>query len=365
MFVNKGEQSKQTIRRIGSCVVIIPAHNEESGITDTLNNIKQELGENDRMVVIADNCSDNTASICRELGVEVLERFNKEHVGKGFALQHGVDYVKENYPETQTIVVMDADCLFEKGAFSRIVSKSQALDSVVQGKYLMLSPNQNNIKLNIAEFTWMIKNWVRPVGQKMLGIGCHIQGSGMAFPLRVLKAHSLASSSIVEDLELGLNLTKAKEEVFFFDEPSVYSYFPENEVGLETQRKRWEHGHMAIVLKMPKVILKAIFKLNLPLALKALDAAIPPTVLWLATSILVIIISLVASYWLGFGLFFISSLITLTMLGLLFLIWVKLGTKILPARQLSGALNFVLSKFGVYKSFIKNREKEWKRTNRD
>jgi cellulose synthase/poly-beta-1,6-N-acetylglucosamine synthase-like glycosyltransferase len=87
VFVNKGEQSKQAIRRIGSCVVIIPAHNDESGITDTLNNIKQELGENDRMVVIADNCSDNTASICLEFGVEVLERFNKEHVGKGFALQ--------------------------------------------------------------------------------------------------------------------------------------------------------------------------------------------------------------------------------------------------------------------------------------
>ncbi len=48
-----------------SCVILIPAHNEELGIESTLTSLQPELGINDSILVIADNCTDNTAEIVR------------------------------------------------------------------------------------------------------------------------------------------------------------------------------------------------------------------------------------------------------------------------------------------------------------
>jgi hypothetical protein len=53
---------------------------------------------------------------------------------------------------------------------------------------------------------------------------------------------------------------------------------------------------------------------------------------------------------------FISSLI---------LCWYTFGQKILTTAQLKGLLPFILSKIGVYRSFVFNRERTWVRTKRD
>ena len=184
------------------CVVLIPAHNEELGIAKTIMSARKEVKEGDLILVVADNCSDSTAAVSRDAGAICIERTNLELVGKGHALQYGIDYLTENDVEFATVVVMDADCLFGEGSLHALLNASQTKNCVAQALYLMRSPNKSNIKLNISEFTWLIKNWVRPLGQKRLGISCHLQGSGMAFPKSVLNQYSLASSSIVEDLSL-------------------------------------------------------------------------------------------------------------------------------------------------------------------
>src|SRR5690348_7523214 len=65
--------------------VLVPAHNESAVISRTLANIKQQLRGADRCVVVADNCTDNTASLAREAGAEVVERHNEVQIGKGYA----------------------------------------------------------------------------------------------------------------------------------------------------------------------------------------------------------------------------------------------------------------------------------------
>ena len=68
--------------------LMIPAHNEEMVLGDLLENLKllkypKELYD---VYVIADNCTDGTAELARSHGVYVLERFNKELGGKGYAM---------------------------------------------------------------------------------------------------------------------------------------------------------------------------------------------------------------------------------------------------------------------------------------
>lgn len=45
--------------------VLVPAHNEEISIASTLEQITPALKQQDDLVVVADNCSDRTASIVR------------------------------------------------------------------------------------------------------------------------------------------------------------------------------------------------------------------------------------------------------------------------------------------------------------
>jgi len=70
--------------------LIVPAHNEAAGIQRTVANLRQldwPAGRF-RVVVIADNCTDETARMAREAGALVLERHDLSNRGKGYALAH-------------------------------------------------------------------------------------------------------------------------------------------------------------------------------------------------------------------------------------------------------------------------------------
>lgn len=349
----------------GRCAILVPAHNEQAGIEKTIASAKAQMQEGDIILVVADNCSDDTATVSRSAGALCIERQNKEFVGKGHALQYGIDHIKSLDEQFDTVVVMDADCLFAENSLDRLLHASIKQDCVAQALYLMKSPNKDNIKLNISEFTWLIKNWVRPLGQKKLGISCHLQGSGMAFPMRVLNNYSLASSSIVEDLELGLNIVKGGDKIAFVENAVVNSYFPENEEGLDIQRKRWEHGHLSVVANMPKTMFNALLKLNFKLFFQALDAAIPPTIMWIAVLVLTWVTTFVFGIFYGFQWTLMYTLILWLLATSLFLCWYFYATAILSVSQLKGLVPFILGKFSVYRSFVSNREKTWVRTKRD
>ena len=83
-------------RRIG---VLVPAHNESAGLLDTLEDIKAQLRSGDRILVVADNCTDDTAAIARTAGAEVTERHDPAKIGKGYALDWGLQHLSADPPE--------------------------------------------------------------------------------------------------------------------------------------------------------------------------------------------------------------------------------------------------------------------------
>src|ERR1051326_3854728 len=60
----------------GKIAVLIPAHDEAQSIVSTISRILPQLGASDRLIVIADNCTDDTARIAKEAGATVIERFD-------------------------------------------------------------------------------------------------------------------------------------------------------------------------------------------------------------------------------------------------------------------------------------------------
>src|SRR5712675_673729 len=92
----------------GTVAVLIPAHDEAKGILATLNDIKPQLRLSDRLLVVADNCTDDTAAIAASTGAEVTVRSDLTKIGKGYALDWGLTHLASTPPDI--VIMIDADC---------------------------------------------------------------------------------------------------------------------------------------------------------------------------------------------------------------------------------------------------------------
>ncbi|MEG8019057.1 glycosyltransferase family 2 protein [Sphingomonas sp. LR55] len=97
--------------------VVVPAHDEATVIAATIRSLRAQLRPDDRLLVVADNCTDDTAAIARSEGAMVTERFDAERRGKGYALEWGVRH--DLARATAVTIVVDADCLVSPGGWRR------------------------------------------------------------------------------------------------------------------------------------------------------------------------------------------------------------------------------------------------------
>lgn len=348
-----------------SVAVIVPAHNEALGLSNTLRSILPQLQAQDRLVLVADNCTDNTAAVAREFGVVVLERFHEIKRGKGFALDYGMQYLKDSPPEV--VMIIDADCEISQHLIGELAVQCLKLQRPIQANYQMRFPTRGGIKQQIMEFAWLVKNTVRPMGYQWLGLPCQLMGTGMAFTWADLSQADLANGHLVEDMKLGLDLASVGRAPYFCDKVSVKSYFPTTKQGLATQRMRWEHGHLGLIMQeFPSYMPKAIMQGNGMLFAQLMDLAVPPLALlltltlglwglallltWLSASLLPIAVMTIALCLLGFG---------------ILIAWYWFARSIISINTLLLAPWVLLMKVPLYLKFIVRRQVDWVRSKRD
>jgi cellulose synthase/poly-beta-1,6-N-acetylglucosamine synthase-like glycosyltransferase len=237
----------------------------------------------------------------------------------------------------------------------------------VQALYLMTAPAGPTINHQVAEFAWRLKNWVRPLGLKAMGLPCQLMGTGMAFPWPIIRSADLSSGFIVEDLKLGLELATAGHPPMFCPSAVVTSTFPTSAEGAETQRHRWEQGHIALILnKSPALLLSATRALNKDLLAQTLDLMVPPmSLLALLLTVMVFVAAIatlanVPLYPLAIGL--VSSLL---MAAATILAWFEHGRDILPAKSFALIGQYGLAKLKLYQAVLLGRRiSRWIRTDR-
>ena len=176
--------------------VLVPAHNEALAIASTLQTLLPQLRSEDRLLVIADNCSDDTAAVAAAAGAQVIERHDPQQRGKGFALDFGVRQLSQRPP--QVLIIVDADCEVASGCIQRLASLCAARGRPIQGRYRMNLPAAAGALRRIAQFAWLVRNEVRPRGLARVGLPCQLMGSGMAFPWHMVAGGRLASGHLVE-----------------------------------------------------------------------------------------------------------------------------------------------------------------------
>jgi cellulose synthase/poly-beta-1,6-N-acetylglucosamine synthase-like glycosyltransferase len=345
--------------------VLIPAHDESLVITETIKIIQQQLTERDRLVVVADNCSDDTAELASECGAEVIRRSDPVRRGKGYALAFGIEHLAQRPPEV--VVLMDADTHPQSGALDRLARMTGKVGRPTQAIYILDPPVNPRPRDLVSCFAFVIKNGVRPLGLARLGFPVPITGTGIGLPWLLAKSAPLKSGNIVEDMQLGIDLALRGTPPMLCPTARVMGRLPSEKRAARIQRTRWEHGHLQTLLRQsPRLMWRAIVARRPSLFVMAIDLAIPPLTLLLLLWFCAFSCSLLAA-WQGFT--SAPALIT-TASGLLFCVtilscWARLFRHILPFRLLFAVPLYVVWKVPVYIAFLLRPQKEWVRTERE
>jgi cellulose synthase/poly-beta-1,6-N-acetylglucosamine synthase-like glycosyltransferase len=346
--------------------VLMPAHNEEDIIESTVRDTLQHMGRNGRLLVVADNCTDATAALARGAGAEVVERRHADEKGKGYALAHGLAQLADDPPDV--VVILDADCQVKAGTLDILVTAAQRFQRPIQGRYDMLPPQGAGRKQRIAAFAWDFRSRFRAEGYRRLGLPCQLMGSGMAFPWPLLQRVSLANGHLVEDLKLGLDLARIGSAPLLRPAAVLSSYFPMNEQGAQSQRQRWEHGHLSMVFSSaPALLREAIGQRNGALLAMVLDMSVPPLAFLVLTTVLYAGLT-TALAWVGWvappvavlGFLSLSIAGASVMLG-----WWRVGRRWIGVGELLTTPIYVLRKLPVYAAFLSRKRLTWIRTRRD
>jgi exopolysaccharide biosynthesis WecB/TagA/CpsF family protein len=344
--------------------VVIPAHNEERVLGGTLASVVTQLLPGDRVLVVADNCEDNTPAVAREFGAEVVERHDVARRGKGYALDAGIRHLEQDPPEI--VIMVDADCHVHEGAIEALAAQVVETNRPAQAVYLLEQPARPGPRDLVSALAFMVKNLVRPSGLRRLGLPCLLTGTGMAFPWPVIRRAKLATGNIVEDMQLGLDLSLAGCPPVFCAEAKVTGRLPEkNDVAL-TQRRRWEHGHLRTLLtQVPRLLGGAIRHRRICAVALAAEVCVPPLSLLVMMVAGAIGCSMLAA---RFGASWTSAY--LLMAGALAVgccilgAWLRFGRQQLPLASLLAAPFYVLWKVPLYFAFVLKPQREWIRTER-
>lgn len=349
----------------GRLAILIPAHNEALTIAGTLARLAAERSGECRIVVVADNCSDDTASIARSCGAEVLERDDSARRGKGYALAAGRDYLAQTGTPPQVVLVLDADCRLLPGSAMALTAAARESGRPVQAVNLIEADLAAPPMIQISNFAMVVKNLIRSRGMQRLGGGALLTGTGMAFPWPLFAQARLATGSIVEDLNLGIELTQSGNTPLLVGHAHVRSKAAGMADALD-QRMRWEHGILATLRQRAVPLVgQGLRTRSLALVLLGLHISVPPLALLLGAGFAVLaVLAGLAAAGAGAEPALLLGGVLSAALALTLAAWLIAGQPYLAPRTLLRLPLYLVWKLPVYGRFLKRPQSSWNRTPR-
>ncbi len=225
---------------------VIPAHNEAFGITETISSLRSVdyPRHSFRVVVIADNCADDTAAVARSAGAQVIERTDDARRSKGFALSDVLPLVLADR-WVDAVVVVDADSVVTPNVLALCAGRIASGEEALQVRYGIRNPD-DSWRTQLLAVAFACFHDVRSAGRETLGLSCGLRGNGMVFTRRALEVAPHRAASLVEDLEHGMDLADAGIRVAYVEGASVLAEMPTTDEGSRSQRDRWERGRAAL-----------------------------------------------------------------------------------------------------------------------
>ena len=243
--------------------VIIAARNERTVIGHLINSIQNQNYPQDKLdvIVIADNCTDDTAEICREKGAIVYERNDQSKIGKGYALDYLFkNMMKDGIFETyEGYFVLDADNLLDENF---VAEMNKMFD---QGHRILTSyRNSKNYAdnwISAGYALWFMREARYLNNPRMrLGSSCAISGTGFLVHRDIIaKNHGWKHHLLTEDIEFTIDSVIAGEKIGYCEYAVLYDEQPTTLKQSWTQRLRWAKGFYQVIAHYGARLWKNIF----------------------------------------------------------------------------------------------------------
>lgn len=246
--------------------VLISARNEQAVIGNLIDSINRQTypGELVTTFVVADNCTDDTARIARKHGAVVVERFNLDEVGKGYALNFLLHRIDAMYPERpfDAYMVFDADNVLEPDYIEQMNRTYSDGYEVITSYRNSKNFGDNWISSGYALWFMRESAWLnRP--RMRLGTSCAISGTGFLFSQKVIdECGGWNFFLLTEDLEFTADNIVHNRRIGYCADAVLYDEQPTKFSQSYRQRKRWARGYAQVFVSYGRDMVRSMLHGN-------------------------------------------------------------------------------------------------------
>ena len=248
---------------------IICARNEELVIADLVKSILAQNYPADKMhvFVMADNCTDNTAEAAREAGATVYERFNKEKVGKGYAMQELFEHLKtnEDAAKCKGYFVFDADNILHPDYTGAMNDTIENGARIAMG--LRNTKNWDSNGLSACNGIYFLRDSLQMNrSRSIIGTSAMVTGTGWYVEKSIIDAEDgWKCTMMCEDSQFSISQILKGEKIVFCEDAEFYDEQVTTWKQSVKQRSRWIKGSTDIANKYGKQIFKYMFSKKITL----------------------------------------------------------------------------------------------------
>jgi cellulose synthase/poly-beta-1,6-N-acetylglucosamine synthase-like glycosyltransferase len=250
------------VPRFNKFAIVIPAHDEELVIGQLLDSAKMLRYPTNLIdvIVIADNCTDQTERIAREKGAICFVRNDPDNKGKPHALNWIFQQLDIN--KYEAFVIIDADTVIEKEFLNIMNVELNNGHHIIQGYFGILNPEETWLT-RLMVIPGVLKYKYRYRGKKLLGFSCPLMGNAMCFSKEVIDRYGWDAFSLTENWEYYLKML-IRGYIATYEEAFIYSQTASTMKQGRIQRERWFKGKMLCAKRyLPELIYTGIKKMDL------------------------------------------------------------------------------------------------------
>ena len=262
---NKKKQDTYEAKKLHKFAFIIAARNEQAVIGNLINSIKQQNypAELIDVIVVADNCTDDTAQIAREHGAICYERFNNMLVGKGYALDYCFNKIVEqfgDYTAYDGYFIFDADNVIDKNYVKE-------MNKVFDRGYNVITSYRNSKNYDTNWITSGYSLWfIREAKylnnpRMMLKTSCAVSGTGFLVNSSIIKKNNgWKFNLLTEDIQFSVVNILEGEKIGYCESAMFYDEQPTTFKQSWNQRMRWSKGFYQVMFRYGRELIAMMFK---------------------------------------------------------------------------------------------------------
>lgn len=239
-------------------LILVAAHNEESVIKSTLENLRK-IKYNQNLfdiIVINDNSTDNTGKICDEMNIRHIDtienKFPREAVGKPGGIQYairsiGFDTLKEEY---DLLMILDADNHVDSNILKELNSQFYAKGKPEAIQTYLDSKNSSSLLSLGYAHSYTTTNRFFQLAKYRLNLPNAIGGTGFAIRTDyIVSKGGFLCESLTEDLEMEMSIVIDGGRILWNHFTRIYDEKPDKISSSIKQRIRWCKGHWFVAIK--------------------------------------------------------------------------------------------------------------------